>query len=98
MFKVPSGLQSIVSQNMGGGSDINIFPARVVHPILENLTEPKVFKDYGDWGSLGGVFFNQIANPNLNPDFTTNRFARPLFPNVVSVPLKNEIMYCTTQV
>ncbi len=93
MFKVPSGLQSIVSQNMGGGSDINIFPARVVHPILENLTEPKVFKDYGDWGSLGGVFFNQIANPNLNPDFTTNRFARPLFPNVVSVPLKNEIIY-----
>ena len=93
MFKVPSGLQSIVSQNMGSGSSINIFPARVVHPILENLTEPKVFKNYGDWGSLGGVFFNQIGNPNLNPDFTTNRFARPLFPSVVSIPLKNEIIY-----
>ena len=93
MFRIPSGLQSVISQNIGNEGNIDIFPARVVYPILENLTDPKVFKEYGEWGSLGGVFFNSVTNPNLNPEFTTNRFARPLFPSVISVPLKNEIIY-----
>ena len=38
-------------------------------------------------------FFDQINQPNPNPEFTSDNFAKPLFPNQSIVPLENEIVY-----
>ena len=92
-LRVPTGVNSLVNHTENGFNPLSIFAARVVHPILENLTKPKIFEQYGSWASLGGVFFNSLQQNNSSNDVGSNKFARPLFPNVASVPLKNEIVY-----
>ena len=74
----------------------NIFAVRVRHIILDETTETKVFNEYGGWSSIGCIFFDKINEPNPNPQFTTDNFARPLFPNQSAIPLKNEIVYVMT--
>ncbi len=93
MLRILSGLNSLYRLAQANPKDANIFAARVIHPILDDKTEAKVFKKYGDWSSLGCLFFDKINNPNPNPKFETDNFARPLFPNVSAIPLKNEIVY-----
>ena len=46
--------------------------------------------------SIGCIIFDKINETNPNPQFTTNNFARPLFPNQSAIPLKNEIVYVMT--
>ena len=74
----------------------NIFAVRVTHIILDETTETDVFNEYGGWSSIGCIFFDKINEPNPNPQFTTDNFARPLFPNQSAIPLKNEIVYVMT--
>jgi len=93
MLRILSGLNSLYRNHIANPKDQNIFAARVVHPILDDKTEKKVFEKYGDWSSLGCLFFDKIDNPNPNPSFETDNFARPLFPNMSAIPLKNEIIY-----
>jgi hypothetical protein len=93
MLKVLRGLASLSLKSGVVPGAANIFAARVVHPILDNKTEAKVFEKYGDWSSIGCLFFDKINEPNPNPSFETDNFARPLFPNVSAIPLKNEIIY-----
>jgi len=73
----------------------NIFAARVMKAILDdtNPETSKAFKEFGEWSTIGGIFFNSLNQPNPNIKFTTNNFARPLFPNVSAIPLENEIIY-----
>ena len=40
-----------------------------------------------------GIFFNSLNSPNPNPNFSTDNFALPLFPNMSNIPLENEIVY-----
>jgi hypothetical protein len=93
MPRVVQGLNSLnpISSTPGGGN--NIFPARVRFTLLNDTTDPKVFKEFGGWSSLGGVFFSKINNPNPSKDFTTDNFAKPLFPHEKNFPLKKEIIY-----
>tara|TARA_B100000780_G_scaffold255275_1_gene203845 strand:- start:37 stop:1275 length:1239 start_codon:yes stop_codon:yes gene_type:complete len=72
-----------------------IFGARVMKAILDdkNPETAKAFKNFGEWSSIGCLFFNSLNNPNQNKEFTTNNFARPLFPSVSAIPLENEIVY-----
>ena len=93
MLRILSGLNSLYRNHIANPTETNIFAARVVHPILDDKTEKKVFEKYGDWSSLGCLFFDKIDNPNPNPNFETDNFARPLFPNMSAIPLKNEIIY-----
>ena len=72
--------------NMGGG----IFPARVIKAMLEGESNPEVFKQFGEYKCLGGIFFNSINKPNSDPSFDSNSFALPLFPNLSQVPVENE--------
>ena len=74
---------------MGGG----IFPARVIKAMLEGETNPEVFKQFGGYKCLGGVFFSSLNRPNSTPAFDTNSFALPLFPNITHIPVENEIVY-----
>lgn len=71
----------------------NIFTGRVRYCILDDKTQPNVFKNFGEWSSIGGIFFSKLNIPNPNSDFTTDTFARPLFPNNKNYPLINEIVY-----
>tara|TARA_R110001583_G_scaffold40903_1_gene130438 strand:+ start:259 stop:1494 length:1236 start_codon:yes stop_codon:yes gene_type:complete len=96
MLKAKSGLASLTPKAGVTVGSSNIFAARVRHPILDNTTEPDVFIEYGDWSSIGCIFFDRINEPNPNPGFETDNFARPLFPSVSAVPLKNEIVYIMT--
>ncbi len=72
-----------------------IFGARVVKVIIDdkNPETAKAFKNFGEWSTIGCIFFNSLNNPNPNKSFSTNNFARPLFPNMSAVPLENEIVY-----
>ena len=81
------------SNKSGMGNTGGIFSARVRYVMLEGETHPEVFKQYGEYQSIGGLFFNQLDNPNPNPEFSTDAFALPLFPNVTHIPVENEIVY-----
>ncbi len=73
----------------------SIFSARVMKAILDdqNPDTATAFKNFGEWSTIGCIFFNSLSNPNPNVTFSSNNFARPLFPNVSAIPLENEIIY-----
>ena len=62
-----------------------VFPARVIKIMLEGESNPEVWKEYGEYQSLGAIFFSSLQNPNANPTFDSNSIAFPLFPNLTSV-------------
>ena len=74
----------------GGGQ---IFAARVTQIILDETTNPTAFKQYGEWSSIGFIFWKLIEAPSSNPDPTSQAYAKPLFPNSKIYPLINEIVY-----
>jgi hypothetical protein len=71
----------------------NIFTGRVRYCMLDDKTYPSVFKSFGEWSSIGGIFFSKLNAPNPDKDFSTDNFAKPLFPNNKTFPLINEIVY-----
>jgi len=73
-----------------------IFAARVSFVILNNLDNPLVFKQKGEWSSIGGLFFNSIKTPNITDNYDIEKFAKPLFPNNRFIPTVNEIVYILT--
>ena len=93
MPKVPTGLTSLNTIQSANPTLANIFPARVKLSILDNKTHPELFNNFGEWSSIGCLFFDRINNPNPNPKVDSNSFARPLFPNQSSIPVNNEIVY-----
>lgn len=73
--------------------------ARVISIILDD-THP-LFKAYGEWDSIGTVFFDFIENPSAyRPEddpqseaLASYPTAKPLFPQIKNFPLINEIVY-----
>jgi len=74
--------------------DNNISYARVKNIILDNKSNPELFKKYGEWNSIGLILYDDIQNPlpNDDPRYIENH-AYPLFPNIKQYPLINEIVY-----
>lgn len=64
---------------------------RVTSIILDN--QHPSFNKFGEWSSIGRIFFTRITSPNQAPDPTENETAQPLFPNTKHYPLINEIVY-----
>ena len=83
---------SFLKSNSNFSSD-NIFTGRVRYCMLDDKTYPSVFKNFGEWSSIGGIFFSKINAPNPDKNFSTDNFAKPLFPNNKTFPLINEIVY-----
>jgi len=83
---------SFLKSNFNFSSD-NIFTGRVRYCMLDDKTYPSVFKNFGEWSSIGGIFFSKINAPNPDKSFSTDNFAKPLFPNNKTFPLINEIVY-----
>ena len=92
MAKRVTGKPSSASSS-GGSSGKQIFAARVRAIILDETTYPEAFKKFGDWSSIGTIFWNSITSPNPEPDVTAQNYAQPLFPNQKHYPLTNEIVY-----
>ena len=88
----PSQNLSTNQQPQVGG----IFAARVSFVILNDLDNPQVFKQKGEWSSIGGLFFNSIKTPNITGNYDIENFAKPLFPNNRFIPTINEIVYILT--
>lgn len=93
MAEQPTGLNSLKGTPSVKPQNSGVFAARVRHAMVDEQTENKAFKDFGNWSSIGCLFFDKLNTPNPSPQFTTDNFARPLFPNNSNIPLKNEIVY-----
>ena len=95
MPKQVTGLSSLNPLKGVESKVANIISGRVIKVILDdsNPLTSKAFKDFGEWSTIGCIFFNSLSEPNPNANFTTNNFARPLFPNMSAIPLENEIVY-----
>ena len=70
-----------------------MYAARVKKVILEGESQPDIFKQLGEYQSIGGIFYSSLNNPNPSTSYTSDNFAIPLFPNMSNVPLENEIVY-----
>lgn len=93
MARVPAGLASINPVSSPASKQSGIFGARVKIAITDDQTYPNEFQTFGEWSSIGCIFFERLNTPNPNPSTNLNSFARPLFPNNSNIPLKNEIVY-----
>ena len=79
--------------------EAELLAARVISIILDD-THP-LFKKYGEWDSIGTVFFDFIESPSSyrpendpqNETLSSYPVAKPLFPQVKNFPLINEIIY-----
>jgi hypothetical protein len=94
MAQIPTGLNNLTPTPKIKSDLSGVFGVRVRHAMVDDKTENQAFKDFGEWSSIGCIFFDTLNNPNPNPQFSTDNFARPLFPNNSNIPLKNEIVYC----
>ena len=92
-IKPITGLSSLGTQKVPSAGLSNVFSGRVRYAMLDEKTENKAFKEFGEWSSIGCIFFDKINQPNPDPQFSTDNFARPLFPNQNLVPLENEVVY-----
>jgi|TARA_B110000908_G_C10263855_1_gene461716 hypothetical protein len=93
MPKQRTGLSSLNPTQSTKSIPLNIFPARVTMTILDNTTEREAFQNFGEWSSIGSLFFSKLNSPNPSKKFTTDNFAKPLFPNTSNIPLHNELVY-----
>ena len=93
MARIPAGLASINPVTSPASRQSGIFGARVKIAITDDQTYPNEFQTFGEWSSIGCIFFERLNTPNPNPSTNLNSFARPLFPNNSNIPLKNEIVY-----
>ena len=90
------GLASSVKQQISSFNKerftklLEIVPVRVKHIILDD--KDNLFKEFGEWNSIGTIFYNSVENPTPN-DYSKNNFAKALFPNAQNYPLVNEIVY-----
>jgi hypothetical protein len=78
-----------------GSNAIKLLPIRVLDIILDN-THPK-FKEYGEWNSIGTIFYDSVITPTLGVSqtspFESISYAIPFFPNIKQYPLINETTY-----
>ena len=81
---------STPSTPSGGGQ---IFTARVTQIILDDKTNPEVFKANGEWSSIGTIIFAMGATPTQISDPWSGLKAKPLSPNTKHYPLINELVY-----
>ena len=63
--------------------------------MLDDKTQSEAFKKFGEWSSIGCIFFDKINNLILILNLQLITLPRPLFPNqsVIWFHLENEIVY-----
>lgn len=98
LFKTISNIQNTLKE--GGSFSIKSARTKFVFLDLQQIkdTQPELYREYGKNFTLGGILFDSVSNPT--PDVQSNqsqltnyKFAKPLFPNIKTIPLINEIVY-----
>ncbi|MCP5063724.1 MAG: hypothetical protein GY936_14850 [Ignavibacteriae bacterium] len=87
------GLGALASPNLNKHLNQTFTHGRVKFAITNSTTYPDSFKKFGEWATIGAIFFEDINNPQSNPNSTANTIAYPLNPNSLNIPLTNEIVY-----
>jgi hypothetical protein len=84
-------IQNLQPTNSKGTSSKNLtYVAGRVTDIILDENHP-LFKQFGEWDSIGTVFFTiLIENTNIG----TTKIARPITPQIKSYPLINELIIC----
>jgi hypothetical protein len=72
-------------------NNTSFFSARVKKVILDDKQHPDLFKQLGEWNSIGAIVFEDIQKPL--PDIEDDNFAYPLFPDNKYYPLVNEAVF-----
>jgi hypothetical protein len=83
-----SKLNSPKTQTMGNGGGNSFIIGRVLDIILNE--EHPLFNEYGQYNSIGIIEIELIVGGNNG----TKRIVKPLFPNIKSYPLVNELVTC----
>lgn len=80
--------------NSAGSFDGNLY-GRVRKIILDDTTYPDLFKEFGEWESIGMIFYESTEVPYNEENFESHKVnnAYPLFPNFKNYPLVNEIIF-----
>ena len=93
MAKTPTSFSSLSPLQSSPTPSTGIHAGRVTVVITDDTTDQEIFDNYGQWSSIGCIFFEKLDEPTPIRGPQTNKFARPLFPNNSTIPLKNEIVY-----
>ena len=94
MIKRRTGISSITNNNSSPKNNFFIGKGRVEFVVLDNVTNPQLFKNAGEWEGIGSIYFSDFDGPGAKLDFST--IAKPLFPNLKIYPLINELVYIIT--
>ena len=92
MAKLPTGLSSLNKIPNSTPSSKQILAVRVKHVLLNGEDTPISWEKYGKYQGMGGILFEEIANPGNN-NLESLTYAKPLYSNIKLIPTVNEIVY-----
>jgi len=81
-----------ISSKGSGAGGLQLTPVRVKKIILDD-SDLNLFNRFGQWNSIGTIFYEDVTAPLLSADYILENSARPIFPNIKQYPLINEIVY-----
>ena len=73
-------------------SALNLEPVRVLAVILDDKEYPELFKQHGEWASIGGIVFEFVKDPTKDKNLLNKQFALPLYSNIKHMPVEHEIV------
>ena len=74
------------------GGNSSIISVRVKKIILDN-SDMKLFQQFGEWNSIGIIFWEAVDKPMPGDTYSESLYALPIFPNIKHYPLINEVVY-----
>jgi len=74
------------------GGNSSIISVRVKKIILDN-SDMKIFQQFGEWNSIGIIFWEAVDKPMPGDTYSESLYALPIFPNIKHYPLINEVVY-----
>jgi hypothetical protein len=95
----PSALSNILYNNPSFTQAVasTLPPAQIiacrVKKIILDDSDKELFKKFGEWNSIGTIFWEEIETPYPKDGYSENFWAQPIFPNIKHYPLLNEIVY-----
>jgi len=88
---IVKSVKDVVSKPNPSPANGKLISARVKHIILDN-NDP-YFKTFGEWNSIGTVFWDPIEQPTPDGEFNFKNYAVPFFSNIKNYPLLNEVIH-----
>ena len=92
MARTPTGLNSLKTTPQPSVVSPSIIPVRVKFVSLNGKDYPINWKEYGEYAGVGGILFEEIANPSSN-NLESLDFAKPLYSNIKFVNLYPQLSY-----